>query len=70
MKHFGTFQEKRGSNYLEMVCRQGERGVKLSGHGMPTEGEGVDYFGKTDDVIYGRPLIIQISTIRVISDIF
>ena len=28
------------SNYLEMVCRQGERGVKPSGDGMPTGGEG------------------------------
>ena len=34
--------EKTGSNSLEMVCRQGERGV--------------DYLEKFDDVIYGRPL--------------
>ena len=42
MKQFGTFQEKGGSNYLELVCRQGERGV--------------EYLEKFDDVIYGRPL--------------
>ena len=59
MKHFGTFQEKRGvklsgdgmphgergSNYLDMVCRHGERGV--------------EYLEKFDDVIYGRPLCMH-----------
>ena len=33
----------------------GGEGVKLSGDGMPTGGEGVEYLENFDDVIYGRP---------------
>ena len=66
MKHFGTFQEKRGgqtiwrwyadrgrgvSNYLEMVCRQGERGD--------------EYLEKFGDVIYGRPQRVEKWAVRL-----
>ena len=40
MKHFGTFQEKKGVKLFGDGMPTGGEGVKLSGDGMPTGGEG------------------------------